>query len=75
MNNTPEILKPREWPSKFRAYKMNLVNLKNFENGNEFISFFSFFLSLLDDITHILIHPSNGIFNRSKLNSKLITTF
>lgn len=25
MNNTPEILGPSEWPSKFRAYKMNLL--------------------------------------------------
>lgn len=28
MNNTPEILEPSEWPSKFRAYKMNLLKFE-----------------------------------------------
>lgn len=40
MNNTPEILGPSEWPSKFRAYKMNLLKprkKKNFKNENGFI--------------------------------------
>lgn len=40
MNNTPEISGPSEWPSKFRAYKMNLLKprkKKNFKNENEFI--------------------------------------